>query len=238
MMKIWGHPPCHGFGNDLDGPMLKHTQASRAEHLVFESGGTTLLDKEEERSRVLVIGGTGHIGKHIVAASVRRGHPTSVLIRDAAPADLAKAQLLKSFIDSGVALIKGGLFDHGSLVNAIKGADVVISAVGTPQLDEQTRIVMAIKEAGNVIRVSEIDYHFVFFVDQTMDANQIPEADLLKLIKEAAYHLNMMLSHSLSVFVRGDQANFDIEASFGVEATELYPDVKYTTVDEYLDRLL
>ncbi|XP_048561141.1 isoflavone reductase homolog IRL-like [Triticum urartu] len=316
-----------------------------------------LLDKEEERSRVLVIGGTGHIGKHIVAASVRRGHPTSVLIRDAAPADLAKAQLLKSFIDSGVALIKGDLFDHGSLVNAIKGADVVISAVGTPQLDEQTRIVMAIKEAGNVIKrflpsefgsdpervhtvdpaatlyagkirlrrlieaegiphtyvccngfaetyllsigdvtavgaappssdkitvLGDGDAKGVFVVEEdiasytvraiddtrtlnkilymrppanivshnelialwekkagrTFQIARIPEADLLKLIKEAAYPLNMMLSHSLSVFVRGDQANFDIEASFGVEATELYPDVKYTTVDEYLDRLL
>ncbi|VAH70547.1 unnamed protein product [Triticum turgidum subsp. durum] len=105
-----------------------------------------VLDKQD-RSRVLVIGGTGHIGKHIVAASVRRDNPTCVLIRDAAPAYLAKAQLLKSFIDSGVALIKGDLFDHDSLVNAIKGADAVISAVGTCQLDEQTRIVMAIKES-------------------------------------------------------------------------------------------
>lgn len=315
-----------------------------------------VLDKEEERSRVLVIGGTGHIGKHIVAASVHRGHPTSVLIRDAAPSDLAKAQLLKSFIDSGVALIKGDLFDHESLVNAIKGADVVISAVGSRQLDEQTRIVMAIKEAGNVIKrflpsefgsdvervhtvdpaatlyagkislrrlieaegiphtyvcsngfaetylpsigdvtavgagppsdkitvLGDGDAKAVFAVEEdiaaytvraiddtrtlnkilymrppanivshnelialwekkagrTFQIARIPEADLLKLIKEAAYPLNMLLSLSLSVFVRGDQANFDIEPSFGVEATELYPDVKYTTVDEYLDRLL
>jgi hypothetical protein len=46
------------------------------------------------------------------------------------------------------------------------------------------------------------------------------------------------MSIALSIFVRGDQANFEIEPSFGVEATELYPDVKYTTVDEYLNRLL
>ena len=64
------------------------------------------MGPDEERSRVLVIGGTGHIGKHIVAASVRHGHPTSVLIRDAAPSDPAKAQLLMRFVDSGVALIK------------------------------------------------------------------------------------------------------------------------------------
>uniref|UniRef100_A0A453MQ66 NmrA-like domain-containing protein n=1 Tax=Aegilops tauschii subsp. strangulata TaxID=200361 RepID=A0A453MQ66_AEGTS len=119
------------------------------ERSIFGSG-IMVLDKE--RSRVLVIGGTGHIGKHIVAASARRGHSTSVLIRDVAPSDPAKMQLLKSFIDSGVALIKGDLFDHGSLVNAIKGVDVVVSAVGPRQLVEQSRIVMAIKEAGNVKR--------------------------------------------------------------------------------------
>jgi len=31
---------------------------------------------------------------------------------------------------------------------------------------------------------------------------------------------------------------FEIDWSSGVEATEPYPDVKYTTVDEYLNRLL
>uniref|UniRef100_A0A0A9FKD6 NmrA-like domain-containing protein n=1 Tax=Arundo donax TaxID=35708 RepID=A0A0A9FKD6_ARUDO len=106
--------------------------------------------EEAVKSRILIIGGTGHIGKHIVAASVRLGHPTAVLTRDAAPSDPAKAQLLKGFIDSGATLLKGDLFDHESLVQAIKCADVVISAVGPRQVAEQTRIITAIKETGNV----------------------------------------------------------------------------------------
>ena len=40
------------------------------------------------------------------------------------------------------------------------------------------------------------------------------------------------------VFVKGGHTNFKIEPSFGVEASELYPDVKYTTVDEYLDQFV
>jgi len=36
----------------------------------------------------------------------------------------------------------------------------------------------------------------------------------------------------------GGEHEFEIDPSSGVEATELYPDVKYTTVDEYLNRLL
>ncbi|CAL4977279.1 unnamed protein product [Urochloa decumbens] len=307
-----------------------------------------------EKSRVLIIGGTGHIGKHIVAASVRLGHPTSILIREFAPSDPVKVQLLNSWGTSGASLLKGDLFDHKSLVKAIKCADVVISAVGPRQVAEQTRIIAAIKEAGNVKRFvpsefgSDVDrlhtvdpaaslyavkaklrrlieaegipHTFVSCnsfaetylpsigdvtaigagppaskitvlgdgdakddiatytmraVDDARTLNKIlymrppanvvshnelismwekkagrtlqkvhvPEEEILKWIKgadcshEAAFPLNILLSLALSIFVRGDQANFDIDPAVGVEATQLYPDVIYTTVDEYLGHL-
>jgi nucleoside-diphosphate-sugar epimerase len=34
-------------------------------------------------SRVLVIGGTGNIGRHLVMGSLNAGHPTTVLVRPA-----------------------------------------------------------------------------------------------------------------------------------------------------------
>jgi hypothetical protein len=40
------------------------------------------------------------------------------------------------------------------------------------------------------------------------------------------------------VYIKGDHTNFEIDASFGVEATTLYPDVKYTTVDEFLNQFV
>lgn len=50
--------------------------------------------------------------------------------------------------------------------------------------------------------------------------------------------VNVVLAIGHSVFVKGDHTNFEIEPSFGVEASELYPDVKYTTVDEYLNQFV
>jgi hypothetical protein len=47
-------------------------------------------------------------------------------------------------------------------------------------------------------------------------------------------HSKVVLSIGHSASVKGDQTNFEIEPSFGVKASELYRDVKYTTVDEYL----
>lgn len=57
-------------------------------------------------------------------------------------------------------------------------------------------------------------------------------------LTEASFPLNLMLSITHSVFIKGDHANFEIEPSFGVEASELYPDVKYTTLDEYLHQFV
>lgn len=47
-------------------------------------------------------------------------------------------------------LMQGDLYDHESLVKAIKSVDVVISTVGHMQLADQTKIIAAIKDAGNV----------------------------------------------------------------------------------------
>jgi uncharacterized protein YbjT (DUF2867 family) len=85
-----------------------------------------------------------------VVASARLGHPTFALVRDMAPSDAAKAALLKSFQDAGVTLVKGDLYDQASLVGAVRLADVVISTVGAQQIADQTRLIDAIKEAGNV----------------------------------------------------------------------------------------
>ncbi|XP_073105266.1 phenylcoumaran benzylic ether reductase Pyrc5-like [Elaeis guineensis] len=306
-----------------------------------------------EKSKILIIGSTGYIGKFITAASARSGHPTFAFVRDTAPSDPAKAKLLDDFKASGVTLIQGDLYDHGSLVKAIKQVDVVISTVGFLQLADQTKIIAAIKEAGNVKRFFPSEFgndvdrvHAVepakstfaikaqirraieaegiphtivssnffagyflpslgqagvaglptdkvvvlgdgntkaIFVDEddigtftiravddprtlnkilylrppanTLSHNElvslwekkvgktfervyVPEEQVLKQIQESPIPLNVVLSICHSVFIKGDHTNFQIEPSFGVEATELYPDVKYTTVDEYLNRFL
>jgi uncharacterized protein YbjT (DUF2867 family) len=301
-----------------------------------------------DKTKILIIGSTGYIGKFVVSASARLGHPTFALVRDLAPADPAKAKLLESFKDSGVTLVKGDLYDHESLVSAIKAVDVVISTVGALQIADQTKIIAAIKEAGNVkrffpsefgndvdrthavepaksifalkasirraIEAEGIPYTYVagayfagyfiptlgqpapptdkviilgegntpaVFVDEgdigtyTIKAAEDPrtlnkvlylrpaantvtknelvslyekitgkkferiywtEEELLKQIQESPIPLNIILSINHSVFIKGDHTNFEIEPSFGVEATEHYPEVKYTTVEQLIRR--
>jgi hypothetical protein len=49
---------------------------------------------------------------------------------------------------------------------------------------------------------------------------------------------NLYISIVHSVFVNGSAGNFEIDPSIGVESSELYPEVKYTTLDELLDQFL
>ncbi|KAH9696195.1 Phenylcoumaran benzylic ether reductase 1 [Citrus sinensis] len=300
------------------------------------------------KSKILFIGGTGYIGKFIVEASVKAGHPTFVLVRESTLSAPSKSQLLDHFKKLG-----GDVLNHESLVKAIKQVDVVISTVGHTLLGDQVKIIAAIKEAGNIkrffpsefgndvdrvhavepaksafatkakirraVEAEGIPYTYVasnFFaayflpnlsqpgatapprdkvvilgdgnpkavynkeddigtytikavddprtlnkilyikppgniysfndlvslwerkIGKTLERVYVPEEQVLKNIQEAAPPVNVILSIQHSAFVKGDQTNFQIEPSFGVEASQLYPQVKYTTVDEYLSQFV
>lgn len=57
-------------------------------------------------------------------------------------------------------------------------------------------------------------------------------------IAELPFPDNTMLSIHHSILVKGDHTYFKIDPSIGVEASELYPEVKYTTPEEYLDQFV
>ncbi|XP_049353914.1 isoflavone reductase homolog isoform X4 [Solanum verrucosum] len=303
------------------------------------------------KSKILFIGGTGYIGKFIVEASAKAGHHTFVFVRESTLSDPTKTKLIDTFKSFGVTFLHGDLYDHESLVKAIKQVDVVISTVGHALLADQVKIIAAIKEAGNVKRFfpsefgNDVDcvhavepakttyntkaqfrriveaegipftYVVNFFfagyflpnlaqsgpvgppkdkvvilgdgntkavfnkeedigtytikaVDDPKTLNKflyikpphniitlnelvslwekktgknleriyVPEELVLKNIQEASVPLNVLLSICHAAFVKGDHTNFEIDSSFGVEASEVYPDVKYTPVDEILNQ--
>ncbi|KAI9153130.1 hypothetical protein LWI28_006418 [Acer negundo] len=110
-----------------------------------------------EKSKVLIVGGTGYLGKRLVKASLAVGHQTYVLHRPEIGLNIEKIQMLFSFKEQGAHLVSGSLDDHQSLVNAVKLVDVVICAISgvhlrSHQILLQLKLVDAIKEAGNVKR--------------------------------------------------------------------------------------
>jgi hypothetical protein len=82
-----------------------------------------------EKSRVLVVGGTGYIGRRLVRASLAQGHPTLVLLRAEIGLDIDKLQMLLSFKAQGARLVEASLEDHAGLLATVAQADVVVSAM-------------------------------------------------------------------------------------------------------------
>ena len=80
--------------------------------------------------RVLIAGSTGYLGRHVVAAAVRRGHSVAAIARTA-----SKLEDFRSEID----VIEAQVTDVGSLRGVCDGVDVVFSSLGiTRQTDKVT----------------------------------------------------------------------------------------------------
>ena len=74
-------------------------------------------------SRVLILGATGRVGKHLVMAGREAGHDLSVLVRDA-----KKFENVFGDDADDIEVIEGNVFDHDKLAQAMEGAEVAVNA--------------------------------------------------------------------------------------------------------------
>ncbi|MCA1610589.1 MAG: complex I NDUFA9 subunit family protein [Thermoanaerobaculia bacterium] len=93
--------------------------------------------------KVLVTGGTGFVGTHLVNALVRRGHSVAVLARDAGAT--------RNRYNRPVETVAGNVLDPASLTAAMAGREAVIHLVGIiHEQGQQTFDRMHREAAGNV----------------------------------------------------------------------------------------
>ncbi|XP_039162790.1 phenylcoumaran benzylic ether reductase Pyrc5-like [Eucalyptus grandis] len=95
-----------------------------------------------------------------------------------------------------------------------------------------------IKPPANTYLFSDLVSLWERKISKTLERVYVPEEQVLKNIQEAAVLLNVILAISHSVFLKGDHTNFEIEPSFGVKASELYPNIKYMTENQYLNQFV
>ncbi|KNY06219.1 NAD(P)-dependent oxidoreductase [Microbacterium sp. GCS4] len=84
-------------------------------------------------ARIVVLGGTGYAGKHIVTEAVSRGHDVIAISRSV-PEDAV----------DGASYVQGSALDIASLANAFDGADAVVSAL-SPRGDMTDRVLEALQ---------------------------------------------------------------------------------------------
>merc|ERR1712034_13293 len=98
--------------------------------------------------------------------------------------------------------------------------------------------ILYIKPPKNIYSFNELVALWEKKIGKTLEKIYVPEEQVLKQIQESPFPINIVMAINHSAFVKGDLTNIKIEPSFGVEASELYPDVKYTTVEEYLNQFV
>ncbi|SFB09150.1 Uncharacterized conserved protein YbjT, contains NAD(P)-binding and DUF2867 domains [Rhizobium sp. NFR07] len=76
----------------------------------------------QQRLRILVVGATGSIGRHVVAEALARGHAVRALVRDT-----RKGRMLGDAIDLAI----GDLTEKAGLDMAVEGADAIIFTHGS-----------------------------------------------------------------------------------------------------------
>jgi len=65
------------------------------------------MKKMERKNRIVIFGGSGYIGRHLVKASVSLGHPTLVYTRPLnSQTSSSKTQLCRDFTSMGVTLVQ------------------------------------------------------------------------------------------------------------------------------------
>ncbi|TKY75401.1 Isoflavone reductase protein [Spatholobus suberectus] len=98
--------------------------------------------------------------------------------------------------------------------------------------------ILYVRPPANTLSFNELVTLWGRKIGKTLERTYVSEEQLLKQIQESSPPEQVILSINHSAYVKGDQTNFEIESSFGVEASALYPHVKYTTVDEYLNQFV
>ncbi|KAL3538980.1 hypothetical protein ACH5RR_002346 [Cinchona calisaya] len=119
----------------------------------------------------------------------------------------------------------------------VKQSDVAAFTIRSVDDPRTLNMALHLRPPGNVYSMNELVEIWETKIDKELQKTYISEEELLIKIKETPYPDNMELVFVYSAFVKGDQTYFDIESSGRVEGTQLYPQLVYTTIIEYLDTL-
>ncbi|XP_043712749.1 probable pinoresinol-lariciresinol reductase 3 [Telopea speciosissima] len=120
----------------------------------------------------------------------------------------------------------------------VKETDVATFTINTVDDPRTLNKVLHLRPLGNVYSMNELVEIWETKIGKKLEKIYISEEQLLKNIRDTPYPNNMVMIFMYSAFIKGDHTYYDIKSSGGVDGTGLYPNVKYTTISEYLDTLL
>lgn len=113
-------------------------------------------------------------------------------------------------------------------------ATYTLSTINDPRTLNTT---LYLRPPANVLSLNEVVAVWERLIGKSLQNKNINEEQWLQAMNGAPYQLQVVMAHIYQIFFRGD-LDFEITASEGLDSSQLYPQVKYVTVEEYLQRFL
>lgn len=113
-------------------------------------------------------------------------------------------------------------------------ATYTLSTINDPRTLNTT---LYLRPPANVLSLNEVVAVWERLIGKSLQKKNINEEQWLQAMNGAPYQLQVVMAHIYQIFFRGD-LDFEITASEGLDSSQLYPQVKYVTVEEYLQRFL
>jgi len=113
-------------------------------------------------------------------------------------------------------------------------ATYTLSTINDPRTLNTT---LYLRPPANVLSLNEVVAVWERLIGKSLQKKNINEEQWLQAMNGAPYQLRVVMAHIYQIFFRGD-LDFEMTASEGLDSSELYPQVKYVTVEEYLQRFL
>jgi len=113
-------------------------------------------------------------------------------------------------------------------------ATYTLSTINDPRTLNTT---LYLRPPANVLSLNEVVAVWERLIGKSLQKKNINEEQWLQAMNGAPYQLRVVMAHIYQIFFRGD-LDFEMTAGEGLDSSELYPQVKYVTVEEYLQRFL
>ncbi|XP_076929491.1 bifunctional pinoresinol-lariciresinol reductase-like [Bidens hawaiensis] len=130
------------------------------------------------------------------------------------------------------------LFGDGNqksiFVNEDDVAAYTIKTIDDPRTLNKT---LYIRPPANILSQREVVGLWEKLIGKELHKSSLSEQEFLDSLKDKEFVLKAVMTHFYHFFYEGCLANFEI-GDDAEEACNLYPDVKYTTVEDYLKQYL
>ncbi|XP_065634614.1 bifunctional pinoresinol-lariciresinol reductase 2-like [Quercus suber] len=115
--------------------------------------------------------------------------------------------------------------------------DIAIYTIKTIDDPRTLNKTVYLRPPKNILSQREVVEIWEKLISKELQKSSIPKEEFLASLKGQEYAQQVGLIHYYHVCYEGCLANFEI-GNDAVEASELYPEIKYTTVEEYMKRYL